>query len=128
MVEKGDSKIDKTNRRLSKIVTLVSSVTVLVGATTGVFSWVSGQFTNAISSQIDEFRQEVKKSDQGQNQAITRLELMNLIQNDPTNVLAIEKMAKYYFSELGGNQYMTKMFSDWAREYGGDPSIVVGEK
>lgn len=119
---------NKADKKVKRVSSTISAVLVIVGALSGVFGWVSTCFTNAISSQIDDFRQEVKSSDAAQNQAITRLELTNLIKNDPTNVVAIEKMGRYYFGELDGDQYMTAMFSNWAKEYGGDPSIVIGGK
>ena len=116
---------DKADKKLQKAASIVGSILVLFGALSGMYSWISSQFTNAISNQIDEFRQEVKASDATQNLAITRLELVNLIKDDPTNVVAIEKMGRYYFGELDGDQYMTAMFSKWAKQYGGDASIVV---
>lgn len=116
---------DKADKKLQKAASIVGSILVLFGALSGVYGWISSQFTNAISSQINEFRQEVKVSDTAQNLAITRLELTNLIKDDPTNVVAIEKMGRYYFGELDGDQYMTAMFSKWAKQYGGDASIVV---
>lgn len=116
---------DKADKKLQKVASTVGSILVLFGALSGMYSWISSQFTNAISNQIDEFRQEVKASDAAQNLAITRLELVNLIKDDPTNVVAIEKMGRYYFGELDGDQYMTAMFSKWAKQYGGDASIVV---
>ena len=119
---------EKTDKKLQRISGTIGAIIAIIGAVSGVFGWVQSQFTNAISTQIDDFRQEVKSSDASQNQAITRLELTNLIKNDPTNVVAIEKMGRYYFGELDGDQYMTAMFSDWCNKYGGDPSIVVGEK
>lgn len=119
---------DKADKKIQRVSSTVSAAIVIIGALSGIFGWISTQITNAISSQINDFRQEVKASDQAQNQAITRLELTNLIKDDPTNVVAIEKMARYYFQEIDGDQYMTKMYSDWAREYGGDTSIVVGGK
>ena len=119
---------DKTDKKLQRISGTIGAIVAIVGAASGLFGWIQSQFTAAISSQIDDFRQEVKSSDAAQNQAITRLELTNLIKNDPTNVVAIEKMGRYYFGELDGDQYMTAMFSKWAKEYGGDASIVVGGK
>lgn len=118
--------LDKVGDKTTKIAGLISAFLVVTSAITGAVSWVSGQFTNAVSTQIDEFRKEVVASDQTQNQAITRLELTNLIKNDPYNAVAIEKMARYYFVELNGDQYMTAMYSDWARTYGGDMTIVIG--
>lgn len=119
---------DKADKKIQRVSSTVSAALVIIGALSGIFGWISAQVTSAISSQINDFRQEVKASDQAQNQAITRLELTNLIKDDPTNIVAIEKMAKYYFGELSGDQYMTKMYSDWAKEYGGDTSIVIGGK
>jgi len=122
------SAYDKFDKKIHKWSSTIGAIIAILGALSGIYGWISSQFTNAVTAQIEDFREEVKVSDRAQNQAITRLELMSLIQNDPTNVVAIEKMAKYYFEKLDGDQYMTKMFSDWAREYGGDASIVIGEK
>ena len=120
--------LDKLSSRAGKIAGLISAIVAIAGAITGLMSWLTTQMTYGISQQISEFRTEVKSNDEKQNQQITRLELMNLIQNDPTNVAGIEKLARYYFQELNGNQYMTGVFSRWCQEYGGDPSIIVGGK
>lgn len=117
---------EKMSKKLQKTAAVVSATTVLVGAASGVCSWVSQHFTDAVSAQINDFREEVKASDKAQNQAITRLELINLMQNDPTNIAAIEKMARYYFHTLDGDLYATQKYSDWCAEYGGDPSIIIG--
>ena len=117
---------EKISKRLQRTSAVVSAITVLVGAASGVCSWVSQHFADAVSAQINDFREEVKVSDKAQNQAITRLELMNLMQNDPTNIAAIEKMARYYFHTLDGDLYATQKYSDWCAKYGGDPSIIIG--
>ena len=120
--------LDIFSDRTNKLASIISAMLVIIGVLTGAISWISNHFTSAISAQIEEFRQEVKASDQRQDQAITRLELMNLIQNDPTNIAGIEKLARYYFSDLNGNQYMSGIYSRWCQEYGGDPSIAIGGK
>lgn len=117
---------DRFDKRAQRIAGTISAVLVIGGAVFGAGAWINDQVTGAITSQISEFREEVKQSDNSQNQAITRLELMNLMQTDPTNKVAIEKMARYYFTELNGDQYMTGKYSEWAATYGGDTSIVIG--
>lgn len=117
---------DKVHKKLQKWVGIIGAITTIVGVLTGMFTWVSTQFANAVASQISDFREEVKESNMRQDQAITRLELLNLMENDPTNIVGIEKLARYYFQELNGNQYMTGVFSRWCQEYGGDPSIAIG--
>lgn len=117
---------DRFDKRAQRIAGTISAILVIGGALFGAGAWIKDQITGSISTQISDFRQEVKNSDNSQNQAITRLELLNLMQSDPYNTVAIEKLARYYFGELNGDQYMTGKYSDWAREYGGDTSIVIG--
>lgn len=124
-MKKSEKLYDKTDKKLQRVAGTIGAIAMILGAITGVFSWVQGAFTSAISSQIEEFRDEVNKSNQEQNQSLTRVELTVLMEHDPTNVAAIEKMAKYYFQELNGDLYMTQKYSDWAKKYGGDITIIV---
>lgn len=117
---------DRTDKKLQRIAATVGAIMAILGAVTGVFSWVSNQFASAVASQISDFRQETKTDSNRHEQAVTRLELMILIEHDPENIAAIEKMARYYFQDLQGDLYMTQKFSEWAKQYGGDISIVVG--
>lgn len=119
---------EKTDKKLQRIAGAIGAITAIIGAFTGICSWVNQQFANAVSSQISGFQEEVRAADKADKQAATRIELMVLMNHDPTNIVAIERMARYYFQDLDGDQYMTKMYSDWAREYGGDTSVVVGGK
>lgn len=119
---------DRLSDKTNKIAGLVSAIIILMGAATGLCSWVSGQFSNAISSQISGFQQEVRSSDKENKQAITRIELTILIEHDSENIVAIEKMAKYYFQELDGDLYMTQKVSDWCNAHNRDCSVVIGEK
>lgn len=124
-MRKRGSLYDETDKKLQKVAGTIGAIAMILGALTGVYSWVSSQFQQVISQQITAFQEEVKESDRENKQAITRVELTILIEHDPTNVAAIEKMAKYYFQDLNGDLYMTQKYSDWARKYGGDISIVV---
>lgn len=117
--------LDRMSDRATKVAGLISAIVVIIGAITGVFGWVQSQFTSTISSQIDEFRREVKASNESQDLAIMRLELMQLMETDPDNIVEIEMLGKKYFN-AGGNSYMSRLFSEWAKEHGGDPSIVIG--
>ena len=119
-------KYDKADRKLQRIAGTIGAIIAIAGAFTGLCSWVNTQFTNAISSQISGFQEEVRASDKADKQATTRIELMVLMNHDPENVVAIERMAKYYFQELDGDLYMTQQYSEWAKQYGGDTTILVG--
>lgn len=117
---------DKADKRLQKLSKTIGAVVVILGAAAGVCSWVSNQFADAVSSQISDFRQEMEQANKRHEQTITRVELIALLEHDPNNIAAIEKIAKYYFRELDGDSYMLQKYSDWARQYGGDISIIIG--
>ena len=122
------NKYDKADKKVQRISKSITAIIVIMGAITGACSWVNSQFQEAVASQINEFRDESRAADKRHDQATTRLELMMLIEHDPTNKAAIEKMAKYYFITLDGDLYITQKYSEWAEQYGGDISIIVGEK
>ena len=123
---KGSHFLDKFSDRTNKIAGIVSGAIVVIGAITGLCSWISGQFSGAVSAQISGFQQEVRASDQANRQATTRLELMILMEHDTENTVAIERMAKYYFQELDGDLYMTQKVSDWCNAHGRDCSSIIG--
>lgn len=119
---------DRTDKKLQRIAGTIGAIIAIIGAITGVCSWISQQFSNAVSAQISDFQKEVMVADKANKQATTRIELLVLMNHDPYNIVAIERMARYYFQDLDGDLYMTQQYSDWAKEYGGDTSIVVGGK
>ena len=125
-MKKSERLYDKTDKKLQRIAGTIGAIAMILGAITGAFSWVQAQFANAISSQIDEFRQEVKASNDSQDLAIMRLELMNLIQNNPDNIVEIELLGKKYFNPpYNGDSYMSTIYSQWANARGLDTSFIT---
>lgn len=117
---------DKTDKKLQRLAGTIGSIVAITGAVSGVFGWVSTQFTNAISAQISDFRQEVKSANDAQDVAIMRLELMNLIQNNPDNTVEIEMLGKKYFNPpYNGDSYMSTIYSQWANARGLDTSFIT---
>lgn len=117
---------DKADKKLQRISGTVGAIVVIIGAASGLFGWIQSQFTNAISAQINEFRQEVKASNDSQDLAIMRLELMNLIQNNPDNTVEIEMLGKKYFNPpYNGDSYMSVVYSQWANARGLDTSFIT---
>lgn len=117
---------DKADKKLQRISKTIGAIIAIGGAMIGAFSWVQNQFTNAISAQIDDFRQEVKASNDSQDLAIMRLELMNLIENSPDNTVEIEMLGKKYFNPpYNGDSYMSVVYSEWAKSRGLDTSFIT---
>lgn len=61
---------------------------------------------------------DIKKAQDDTNVRVTRIEITNLIRNDPTNIDAILQVAETYFIEQDGNAYVHSMFEKWAEEHG----------
>lgn len=138
-----EQKWDDANAWLKRIVTFTSACGVIIGLFVGMFSWGVGQMNNlmdakiqevtvqveelqnSITAQVDSLRTESQAADNESRLSRTRLELTTLISHNPTNIIEIEKVARYYFVDLGGDWYMSQIYSDWAREYGGDITFVT---
>lgn len=119
---------DKADGKIQKWAKTASAAAIIIGAIAGVCSWVSHQFANAVSSQIDSFQQEVREADEELQQSVTRVELLELMEHDPDNTVAIEKLARYYFVELKGDKWMSERYSNYAKEHGLNEAFVVGGK
>lgn len=126
MAEK--SLYDKADKRIQKWSKTIGALIVVIGAIASVSTWVSNQFQNVVAAQVAEIKTEIQNLDKRTEKQITRLELANLIHNQPENEAEIEKVAKYYFVKLDGDWYMTGLYSKWAREYGGDVSFIAGKE
>ena len=81
---------------------------------------------------IEKKMDRVCMSQDNMNLRLTRMELTNLIQNNPNNIDAILQVAEYYFIELDGNAYAHALFEKWASEHGVAigwlPKITKGAK
>lgn len=119
---------DKADKKLQRASTTIGAVVAIIGAITGACSWINSQFQNVVSAQISDFQQEVRDNDKANKQAATRTELMILMEHDSENVVAIERMAKYYFQELDGDLYMTQKVSDWCNAHNRDCDTLIGGK
>lgn len=119
---------DKTDKKVQKWAKTISAITIIIGALAGVYSWASAQFAKAVSEQISDFQEEVRSSDAEIQQSVTRVELLALMEHDPDNIVAIEKLAHYYFVELKGDKWMSERYSRYAAEHNIDASFVIGDK
>lgn len=138
-----EQKWDSTDKWVKRVIGAVTTLGVIAGMFCGLFSWGIGQldgFVNAklqdvtaqvvevqadITRQVSTVKQELLDIENESRLGRTRLELTTLIAHSPTNVLEIEKVARYYFVDLGGDWYMSQIYSDWAKQYGGDVTFVT---
>lgn len=112
-------------QKAKDIAAFISAIIVIGGALIGAGQWIVHQINFSVNNRVDALEQKIDDNQKENKLAITRLELMSLIQNEPDNIVEIEKLGRYYFQELSGDRWMSNVYSDWCREHGGDPSIVI---
>lgn len=123
---------DNADKWVKRVLGAFATIGTVIAIVTGITSWVTAQLDNhldgkiaTIANQIDELSAQSDAADRKLELSSTRLELNTLIAHSPDNVLEIERVARYYFIDLGGDWYMSKIYSDWAHKYGGDVSFVA---
>lgn len=135
MASKLKCKWDNLDTKVQKLAKLLTSVAAIIGVLTAGTAWFLGQIDSAISNKIEDqtatLQQEVKQiaSDREATAKqtelqLTRLELLMLMETDPDNAIEIEKVARRYFIDLGGNTYMSSEFSRWCKLHNADCEIV----
>ena len=118
-------KLKKLSDHLAIVVAIITSLTAIGGTGVAACHWVVDTVSAQSNQRIDQLQSDMKQHQRAQEQSITRLELMNLIQNDPHNKVEIERLARHYFLDLDGNSYMSSVYSRWCEQYGGDIGIAV---
>lgn len=119
-----ESKPRKISRLVQDIAAFLTATIVIGTALAAAGKWIVKEVNAATNSRVDVLEQKIDDNQKENKLAILRLELITLMESDPTNVVEIEKVAKSYFS-YGGDWYMTSLYSRYAKEYGADTSFVV---
>lgn len=111
-------------KAVQRISQLIAAVTVIGSACIATTNWVKARLTEDANNRIAAIEEAMEKNQSSTDLSLTRLELMLLIQYAPENTYEIEKVARHYFIDLGGNWYMASIYSAWAAEHDGDTSFV----
>ena len=69
-------------------------------------------------AEIEKKVDKIGDNQESMNLRMTRMELTNLIKNDPNNIDAVLQVAEDYFITLNGNAYSHALFEKWAKERG----------
>lgn len=113
------------SERVRKLATIITSITVIIGATVGLCNWVLGVFSAEMDARIAQVETRIVASGAEQELDLVRIQLLGLIFHTPDNKAEIERVAYHYFQELHGDWYMTGIYSRWAEEHGGNVELVV---
>ena len=135
-LKKVAQKWDEIDYFWQRILKFCAAIGVIIGFVTSVLGWANGQLVDAVETQLashltssetklEGITARLEESESKSELSNTRVELLILINHNPTNVVEIEKVARHYFIDLGGDWYMSQIYSDWAKDYGGDVSFVA---
>lgn len=120
-------KFERLRKHLDAIATVTVAVGTLGGALVAAGNWIIAEVSAQSNQRIDQLQDEINDHQKAQQLATTRVELMLLMEHDPTNKVEIERLARHYFLDLGGNAWMSSRYSRWCAEHGGDASVVVAK-
>lgn len=115
----------KVPDHIQKVAGVLSALAVILGALGGFGQWIVHEVSATTSSRIDSLEQKMDSNQQTTELSTTRLELLMMMEHDPDNVVEIEKLAKHYVVDLGGDTYMTGLISRWCTEHNIDPSFLA---
>lgn len=104
-------------QKVKDIAAFISAVLVIFTSLIGAGHWIVKEVTASTNDRIDALEDKIDDNQRGDELATTRLELMVLMEQDPDNIVEIEKLARHYFLDLKGNSYLTSIFSRYCTEH-----------
>lgn len=112
-------------KNIPKIVKDVAAIITAIGVITGALvtcsSFISSKITESVDKKLDNISEQLDNIELDS----TRTQLLTLMSNYPDNESEILKVAYHYFRELGGDWYMSELFSEWAEERNIDISHIM---
>lgn len=128
-------KWDSLDKNVQKWAARLGAIATIVGVLITGGSWIVSQLDNAVAThlenqtqsiqaEVQQLSDKVSTKDRESELQLNRLELMMLMDNDPNNIVEIEKVAHHYFKDLGGNSYMSSLYAKYCRQYGADCEIM----
>lgn len=114
----------KVSNKLKDLADTITAVTIIGGALLGVGTWAFNEMNKSTNEKLDTI---IEKVDAAEEDAV-RAQLLILMNHYPDNESEILKVAEYYFQDLGGDWYITGLFTKWAAERGLDISDIVKVK
>ena len=118
MKMKMKNKIKNLPDNVKKISAFISALIVIFTACGSLLNWFETKMTEHLDARISSVENIVSDI----RQDTVRLQLDNLINNDPSNIESILTVAKVYFIDMKGDWYMTEKFKKWGKEHDVDLS------
>lgn len=126
---KAKDKWDSLDKSTQKWATRLGSFAAIIGIIAAAATWAITQFGQVVSGIVDDRFTTLEEEMLSIKRSTVRTELLLLIQDDPENVMAIERLALAYFNPpLNGDSYMSSIVSSWATTHGIDPSILFNRE
>lgn len=116
----------------SKVTAVVSTIVAVMFVSGHAIDKAANKMNENLDNKLAGIKEDIAKNEEAaqarsriHDRSLCRLELSDLMINDPDNVTAIRKKARHYFCDLDGNDWMGDRYSGWATKYDkGDLSIL----
>ncbi len=103
---------------VKKVSAFVSALVVIITSIGSALSWFESKMTEHLDARLSSVEATVNDI----RQDTIRLQLDNLINNDPDNIESVLTVARTYFIDMKGDWYMTEKFKRWGGEHNVDLS------
>lgn len=116
-MKRKEKKIKQVPEKVKGLAELVSAIIVIGGALIGAGQWIVHEINLSTNTRMDAIEKKIDDNQEANELATTRLELINLIQYDPENIVEITKLGRYYFHDLDGDTWASSVMSKWCVEH-----------
>lgn len=127
MASKLKKKWDSLDANIQKVAKTLGAIASVIGILIAFSGWSLGQMDSILASRIDEqtktMQEQIdflleKTAAHEADSALTfkRLEILTLIDTDPSNTVEIKKLYKEY-RDAGGNHYVASVIVHWCQKY-----------
>ena len=103
---------------VKKVSAFISALVVIITSIGSALTWFESKMTEHLDARLVTVEATVNDI----RQDTVRLQLDNLINNDPDNIESVLTVARTYFIDMKGDWYMTEKFKKWGREHSVDLS------
>ena len=100
------------SENIKSLAAVISALTVICTAATGCAAFVANKISDDIDSKIQPLATKIDSIEMD----TTRIQLIDMIRNEPDNTDSILKLARHYFVDLSGDWYATAIFQNWCAE------------
>ena len=127
MASKLKKKWDSLSERVQNTAKMLGAIATIIGIIVASSTWLTSQIDGVLEKRIDQQTEQLQenvnfllaKTDKHEEEAelqMMRMEILVLIDTDPTNTVEIKKLYQEYRNK-NGNHYVASVIQRWCEKY-----------